>query len=171
MAASSVFGQGLGKRKSVLIVNKYPNIMNNKWEKEEFVEKILEIKGFARKTAEQFVEKFDDFKKFLEDNPDITYKLVEKKKEKKKEGTLKDQIIVVTGRSNLNKIPEFDGGDLESAVIEQGGEINTSGIRSETTMLVATEERISKGSGKLKNAAKKGITIMNLDDFIKKYLK
>ena len=64
MAASHKFGRGFGVKKLKLIINKYPDILNKKWKKEEMIEKINEIEGYDDKTSSQFVKNMQNFKKF-----------------------------------------------------------------------------------------------------------
>ena len=66
-------------------------------------------------------------------------------------------IVVFTGIRNA---------DMEKAIVAGGGTIG-SAISGKTTMVVAKDA--SESSSKLNSAREKGIPIMNIDDFGKKY--
>ena len=69
--AASHMDRGLGERKLKEIINKYPNIMSEKWERAEFIEKIKDVDGFSDKLAERFVDNFKYFKKFFKEINEI----------------------------------------------------------------------------------------------------
>ena len=69
--AASHMDRGLGERKLKEIINKYPYIMNEKWNRNEFIDKIKEVDGFSDKLAERFVDNFKFFKKFFNEVNDV----------------------------------------------------------------------------------------------------
>ncbi len=159
--AASHMDRGLGERKIKEIINKYPNLMNEKWNKNEFIEKIKEVDGFSDKLAERFVESFKEFKEFykkINEVYDMSHIL--KVKVAKKEGNLfEGKSICFTG---------FRDDELEQFVNKNGGKISSS-VSSKTFMLVYKDDN-SKDSSKYKNAEKYEIQIMSKDEFKKKYL-
>ena len=65
MKATNLLGRGMGSRRIIMILNHYPTVLTDDETPEKKIEKILEIKGFARKTAELFVKRIPNFLKFL----------------------------------------------------------------------------------------------------------
>lgn len=64
MSASCAFGYGFGTKKLEIITDLYPDVL----EKEFTLEDITNIKGFAEKTAQKFLDGLPFFKKFLNEN-------------------------------------------------------------------------------------------------------
>lgn len=160
MAASAIFGRGFGVRKSKLIVDKYPNIMNEKWDTKELKEKILEIQGFDDLTASQFADNFTKFKKFFNELSKITTiniaHLKNPSKQIKKKGTLFDgKKVVFTG---------FRNKELEDFVVNNGGLVTTS-VSKNTDLLVYSDPTSSKYT----KAVELKITVMTQDEFKKKH--
>ena len=124
------------------------------------VNKIANIKGMARKTAEVFVVKIPEFLKFME-NSNLQYKLTQTIDKKKFDEThpLYGKTIVLTGFRDpiiIDKIKQV-GAKQGSAV-------------SKNTDLVIVKDDMSKNSGKAYEAVKLTIPIMTHDEFIKKYI-
>lgn len=159
--AASHMDRGLGERKIKEVITKYPNLMNENWDKEEFIEKIKEVDGFSDKLAERFTEGFKEFKNFykkINDVYDMSHIL--KVKIIKKEGNLFDgKSICFTG---------FRDDELENFVVKNGGNVSSS-VSSKTFMLVYKDDS-AKDSNKYKNAEKYSIKIMSKDEFKKKYI-
>ena len=147
MAASHKFGRGFGVKKLKLIINKYPDILNKKWKKEEMIEKINEIEGYDDKTSSQFVKNMQNFKKFYNEI------------NKKKVGTLfTDQKIVFTG---------FRDSTFEDFINSNGGSLSSS--VSKNTSLVVYVSADGKKSSKLEKAKKLKLNLITKEDFKKKY--
>lgn len=159
MAASRVFERGLGMRKLKLITDVYPDIMKNKWSKETFIKKIIEIEGFDTKTASLFVSNFESFKEFFEEINqlyDLDYMTIADKVDKVIGDKFKEQIVVFTG---------FRDEDLEQFIIDNGGKVSGT-VSGKTTMLVYNGDT---NSSKYKEAVKRKIQIYTKEEFIKKY--
>lgn len=167
MAASHIFGRGMGVRKIKVITDAYPNIMNVTWNNEEFLEKILKLEGFSNITANKFIDGFKEFKNFFNNlNKIIDIKYLEKvtnkeEKKEKKENTqykiFNNQKIVVTG---------FRNKEIEEFINNNGGSIASS--VSKNVSLVIYE--IGTMSSKLMKANELNINVISKDDFIKTYL-
>ena len=156
MAASRLFERGLGEKKFKLIIDKYPNIMKNKWTKKEFIENIVSIDGYDIKTASKIVNNFESFKKFFNELNtifDLNY-LLNKKEEIILGNKFANQIIVFTG---------FRDKDLEKQIVDGGGKVSTS-VSGNTTLVIY----VDTSSSKYHEAIKRGIKTMTKDDFIKK---
>ena len=163
MMASNVFGLGLGEKKFKLIIDAIPNFLE-KWKKNEVKrDHIMSIEGFSDKSSDIFINGMPKFIEWLG-----LYNMVklenreEKLKEKTKSGLpvsnkFSGMVVVFTGVRNV---------DMEKAIVEEGGTIG-SGITGKTTLVIAKD--ISENSGKIKTAREKGIQLMNIEDFCKKY--
>lgn len=65
MDASNIFGHGMGESRIKLVLNEYPDILITKDSNQEKRELIMEIDGFAEKTAMKFVKNIQRFKSFI----------------------------------------------------------------------------------------------------------
>lgn len=160
MAASNIFGRGLGTRKLKLIVDKYPNILTENWDKKTLKTKILDIKGFSDITASQFASNFQNFKKFFADLEtvdiiDISY-LKYPKKIKKTGDLFLNQKIIFTG---------FRDDILEKYIVNNGGQLGNSVSKNTSLVIYKPGEKTSK----LLAAEKLGIKTMTPEEFKKEY--
>ena len=160
MGASRKFGRGLAIKKIQEILTIYPNILNEKWTKDEMIEKILEVHGFSDKLSNLFADNFKKFMNFYDEIAEIKdisrFKLVNKLVDKK--GKLNDEKIVFTG---------FRDNKLEKLIIDNGGKVSTT-VSSNTTILIH-KDGADKSSSKFTKAEKIGTKIMSYSEFIKKY--
>lgn len=163
MAASHMFGSGIGERKIKLIIDQYPDILKWKLKKNEFVEKLNEIEGFSTITSEKFYENLDDFKKFYEEInkiKDISHILkVENKKKVDETNPINGLKIVFTG---------FRDKDLKQYIEDNGGKVSDS-VSSNTNIVVHADGE--DDSSKIKKAKELGTTVMSKSEFLKKYKK
>lgn len=162
MAASHTLGRALGERKLAEIVKIYPNILENKWSQETFINKIIEVDGFSDKLATLFVENFKEFKKFyksinkiydISHFENVAAKIVEKDSD-----IFQNKNIVFTG---------FRDKELEKFIVDNGGKITTS-VSGKTFMLVYVD---GDESSKKTKAAELGIKMITKTDFMNKYVK
>ena len=91
MSASNKFGAGMGVKRLTLILDNYPNILNNK---NNIVNLIKKIDGFEEKTAKIFADNINLFKKFYKK---IKNKVTLAKNNKKKSNKLKGLKFVFSG--------------------------------------------------------------------------
>lgn len=148
MAASNLMGRNMGERRITLILNKYPNILNET----DCFEKIKEIDGFAEKTAELFVKNIPKFKQFLEDigrNPCIL-----------KLDKAIDKNFVLSG---------FRCKEIEKIIQELTGKPSGSTVNKNTIALITKDNTTE--TNKMKRAVKLNIPIILKGDFKKKYMK
>ena len=159
--AASHMDRGLGERKIKEIINKYPNIMKEKWERDDFIEKIKLVEGFSDKLAERFVDNFKHFKKFFKEINDVydLSHLLKIKVDKISGDLFKDKSICLTGTRDKSTI-EF--------IEKNGGKLSTS-VSSKTYLLIHADDA-DKSSNKFQNAVKYNITTMSLTEFKKKYI-
>lgn len=167
MAASNVFGRGFGVRKLKVIINAYPNIMNEKWNDATLKEKLISLDGFEEKTATQFILYFAKFKHFFSILEKIKIISVGHLKYVAppigavpipviNTGILfKDMKVVFTG---------FRDKELEKLIEDNEGNITTT-VSKNTNLLVYSES----SSSKYTKAIELGIKTISKDDFIKQY--
>jgi DNA ligase (NAD+) len=165
MSATNIFGRGFSEKRIELIMESYPDAFTNSISDAEKIKKISEIKGMAVKTAEAFVAKIDDFEDFLMET-DMFYKLFEFEKQHKNKGAniasvnvnnehpLYGKTIVITG---------FRNKELEEKLKNIGAKIGTT-VSKNTYMVIAKDK--ADETGKVLEAKKLGIQIMNMDEFI-----
>jgi DNA ligase (NAD+) len=168
MSASLKFQRGLGVKKLKLVIDTYPNIMKSKLSKKDLLDNINDIDGFSDITSKQFVNNFNDFKKFyvkLQKYIDVSHlekDILKTQQDKSMCENMKNQKIVFTG---------FRDSDLEKKIVNSNGSI-TGSVSKNTTIVVYVES--DKKSSKLikalelYNSTGKPILIKK-QDFIKKY--
>jgi NAD-dependent DNA ligase/DNA polymerase/3'-5' exonuclease PolX len=67
MAASNMFGRGIGERKIKPMLEAYPDILTRKESKEQKITMLKGIKGIGNENAKSFVEHIDEFMAFLKE--------------------------------------------------------------------------------------------------------
>ena len=173
-SASNIFGQGFAEKTISTILEAYPNILTSDLTDEEKVAQIKAIKGFADKTARQFVKSIDQFNSFMEKirpNKETTeekeLKEVEEnelKEEDQQSNSLKNKVLVL---SDFDK-SVYTKKEITNEVIKLGGRVEAS-VTKETNILVVGN--ILKQTTKILKAKKNSaIEIIQLDSFLKKYL-
>ena len=157
MAASNIFGRGFNNKKLELILNEYPDVLQEQQNPNK-VKKVAAIKGMATKTAEAFVEKIPAFIAFLyEVNLEAKLQQQEQYKIQKQIDTtnpLYNKSIVFTG---------FRDKQLEDQLKAIGAKIGTS--VSKNTFIVVTKDPLDE-TGKVLEAKKLGIQIMTPEQLI-----
>ena len=195
-SASNIFGQGFAEKTISTILEACPTILTSDLTEEEKVAQIKAIKGFADKTARQFVKSIAQFNSFMEkirpikeenelkeketieenelkeeENETIeenelkeTIKENELKEEEQQSNSLKNKVLVLSdfGKSVYTKK------EITNEVIKLGGHVEAT-LTKETNILVVGN--ILKHTTKIVKAKKNdAIEIIQLDDFLKKYL-
>ena len=154
MAASGVFGLGMGSRKIKLVLDMYPDVLHSKITKSD----LINIDGFEEKSSDIFLKGLEKFKKWLDD---INLKYVISSSvissSIKSLQKLKDMTIVMTG---------FRDKELEKVIEEEGGTNGTS-ISSKTAILLAKD--VNESGSKLEKARSLKVPIMTSEEFKKKY--
>ena len=157
MTASNIFQRGLGKKRIIQILKKYPDILVSKDSSEEKLNKILKLEGFKTKTAQMFVPYIDNFKEFLA-SINLEHKLqIQEKAKKNKSHPLYEKKIVMTG---------FRDKELSAILEEVGAELSSS--VSKKTFVVVVKD-IDDDTGKADKARKLNVPMMEVDDFKQKY--
>ena len=156
-AASNIFGRGFGEKRISIILKNEPNIITEELSKNEKINKLKNIDGLALKTASLFVEKIEEFKKFLFEAK-LEYKLTkESSKEKispKKELSLANKIIVLSDIKGKKEISE--------KIEKLGGEV-VGNINKNVNLLIVGS--LDNETSKIKKAKEYNIEIISIEKF------
>ena len=156
MAASNIFGMGLGEKKLKLVVENIPDIISQKISNNDLLDLIIQIDGFSTKTGKQFVSNLSKFLNFLDNHPTITLAKKDiKKKRKHSNDNINGAKIVFTG---------FRDKELEETITELGGNISTSVSKNTNYLIIKDKESIST---KITKAKESGVNVIILNDFKK----
>jgi len=160
MAASGVFGLGMGSRKIKLVTDMYPDVLNKNKNTHKITKSdLIKIDGFEEKSADVFLKGLEKFKKWLDD---INLKYVVSSSSlssgsSSQSQKLKGITIVMTG---------FRDKELEKIIEEEGGKNGTT-ISSKTGILLAKD--VNESGSKLEKARSLKVNIMTPEEFKKKY--
>ena len=156
MAASNKLGEGIGQEKIKLILIEYPNLLNEytNWNKNEFINKIIKIKGWDIKSGTLFVNNFKYFIKFYNEIKNNIKYYSEVNENTKTNGKLQNKIIVLSG---------FRNKDLQDLIMNEGGKVNNT-VSKNTDYLIIKENIISEKINKAKDL---GIQILTISEFNK----
>jgi NAD-dependent DNA ligase len=153
MEGSNVFGRGFGKKKLRLIVNNFPNLLVENPDEN----KLASISGFSQKSAAEFIQGLEEFRKFMQVNG-----ISCENHEQRKKGTDSHHVggpnVVFTGFRNeqLASLVEND----------YGGTISDSVSKNTDVVVVKNdlEQANAKPTGKIKKAKELGIPTLVLSD-------
>ena len=158
MSASNIFGRGLSYKKFELIMHELPDILISDETNEQRVVAVENIKGMARKTAEAFVEKIEDFKTFLKE-ASLEDKLYEDDVKLNIDFThpLYNKTICMTGTRD-KRIMEL---------LQKVGAVLGNTVSKNTFLVIAKTKE--EDTGKAEEARKLGIDIMTPNEFMSLY--
>lgn len=148
MAASNIFGTGIGERKLEVVLAQVPDILSGAYRKRDIMEALTGVEGFQKKTAERVAEGIPLFLEFLQEHPQITIVF---RKKTSQNLPLTGQIFVFSG---------FRDKEFQAVLERLGAKVSTS-VTSRTTTLVTKDTDVS--SGKAKQARDMNIKIMTKD--------
>jgi DNA ligase (NAD+) len=161
MVASGMFGMGIGTAKVGAILENYPDILDRfeNYTKDELIEEICQLDGFAIKTATNFYEGLIKFEKFMELHAGNITIVSSVEKNIATSGVMAGELVVMTG---------FRNAKLKDWIERMGGRTSDSPSAKMTILIV---KDLSKGSGtvKFKKAQALGVDIYQMDSFISKY--
>jgi hypothetical protein len=165
MAASKVFGRGLGVRKFEEVFKVYPDFINDPKTYKEYVTMLEKVPGFGDKTAKLAAEGMNEFWKFVGDHVsdqlmvtivDNTFAPIDHPS-----GPLNPDIngknICITG---------FRDAAMADFITRNGGKVQDN-CTGTTHMVVRKNDSYS--SKKTETAALKGLPILSRDDFTMRY--
>ena len=145
MCASSVFGEGIGSRKLVALLDAVPNLLGLKG---DISARIVSVDGFQEITAQKIAEAIPKFKAWLKLHPQI------------KIGATSPPVSVST--SGVVVFSGFRDDDLEAAAASAGYRVSAS-VTKDTTLVVAKDP--ASTSGKVKKGRSLGIDVVDVDTF------
>jgi len=162
MIASNAFGRGFHLKRFDLILEYYPDVLlasNDTYTREM----LLKIPGIAEQTADAFMEGIPRFLQFLEE-------IGQKKKIQMQNNNIyiKAEDNILQGKNVI--LTGFRDKELEGKIIAKGGKIGSSVSGNTFVVLIKTTEEKSTTTGKITEAKKRDIPIMNVEDFMKLYL-
>jgi NAD-dependent DNA ligase len=181
MSASQKFGRGFGITKIELIMEKYPEVLNDQ---ERNIQLLAAIPGIGDKTATEFVERIPLFLEFMKECG-----LEEKIKNKivKIRSPTTNTNNNVENLKNVNVEPVIDttnplygktivmsgfrDKELEAILKQKGMKVSSNIKKDILALLVSslpTDE--TQVSGKIKEAREKNISIMTVAEFREKYM-
>ena len=158
MAATNMFGRGIGRRRLQAILDAYPTIIQGKMTKAEAEDKIAQLKGFGDKTAKDFMKHLKTFLAFMK-TTHLESKLKIKKKKVNTNHPLFDKNIVMTG---------FRNKDLAEDITKRTGKPLKTSV-SKNTFVVLVKD-LEEDTSKAEEARNLGIPLMTAAAFAKKYL-
>jgi len=173
MAASQIFGRGMGTRKLKLITSNYPNILElytNKT-KEELTNLINNISGFETKSTSKIIDNIEEFiiylNKLIKIKPNIIKNNINKKdnKNKTKDNIENNDIIDNKYKDYKNKTIVFTGfrdKEIESILENMGTKI-TSSVSKNTDIVIAAD--VNEDSSKVLKAKQLNIKLISKDQF------
>ena len=152
----------MGIKRINLIIDNIPNLFSKKWDENELVETITNIKTFNNITALIFVNGYKDFIKwFLElktKQDKIKIKVNKRNKVKKSDKQIfKDKKILLSG---------FRDKEIQDFIISNGGSIPSTISKSLNLLIIPNKTTINQ---KTKKAEELNIKIMTKEEFKRKY--
>lgn len=155
MDASGVFPRGVSDTRLQSVAEHHNLMQLAKMSKAEVVELISGIHGFQEKTASMIAIGLPKFVKWIQ-RTGLTVTEIKKVKVKLESQKLAGQAITFTG---------FRDKEAESLIVSNGGQVVSFGGR--TTILLVSPT--GKASTKADKAREKGIQVLTLDQFTRKY--
>ena len=152
-----MFGRGLGENRMKLIMEAHPDILTSKLSSLEKRELVMDVDGFAEKTAMKFVKNIGKFKKFMKEN-ELSMVYLSAKKTFDKSHPLYEKKILMSG---------FRDEDLKEKIRKFGAQVASS-VSSHLDILIVKDKN-TVGSKKDKAEKIGTIQIMTKDEFLKKY--
>ena len=158
MAATNIFGRGMGERRIRAILKAYPDILTKKESTAEKIEKVAVIGGFGQKTGVAFVQYIPNFLEFIQET-NLKGKLTQKPATAKTSShPLADKRIVMTG---------FRDKALVEELTKLGAKLSNS-VSKNTFAVIVKDLDATTGSAEI--ARSKNIPLMTPAEFRKKYL-
>ena len=167
MAASNMFGRGIGLRKIKPIMTTYPDILTVSNSDEEKREMLMSVEGIGKENAKSFVENIDKFLVFME-KAELSNKLnnnvnkITKNKEEKETVEIKNHPL--TGKHIV--MTKIRDKYIIEKLAEVGGILDDNFSKKTDILITKTYE---DESNKIKKARELNIPIFIPGDFVKKY--
>ena len=151
MAATNLMGRTIGERRITMILSKYPNILTDT----DKLEKVMEVDGFAEKTAKLFVSNIPKFMDFL----DYT----------KLKGTNSyfTSFLCLKSHSNI-VLSGFRSKEISQKIQEMTGSLPSKTVNKKTNLLIVKDKQ--KRTQKIIRAENLSIPILTIEEFRDKYM-
>jgi DNA ligase (NAD+) len=162
MANSNIFGRGLNEKKINLIMKEIPDILTSSYSKEEKINKVSQVKGMAKKSAEAFVEKIDEFNLFLKEL-EIEIEI---------DNVVNNESIIVDNTNPLFEKNIVITGSRDKSILEYLKKVGanlSSNVNKNTFVVIAKTK--DEDTGKANDANKLNIPILTIEEFSDKYMK
>ena len=171
MAASQIFGRGIGSRKFKLIIDVYPNIIDifNKEGYENTLKLINTINGFENKTSIKVVDNLKSFETWLNNllklKKDALFKMNQNVNSLENDAELKKYSAKIKDYSNKTIVfTGFRDKDVE-VILEKLGTKITNSISKNTDILVASNP--DENTAKINKAKELDVKIISKEQFYK----
>lgn len=162
MISSNLFGRGFSEKKIEMIMNECPDILNSNISEKEKIQMLLNIKGFAIKTASSFVERIELFIHFIKEigysHLLFTNSLSNNKIQQDTSHPLFQKTIVMSG---------FRENSIQEQIKQCGGKMG-SNVSSKTFALIVKDK--TERTSKINDALQNNIPLYTLEEFTRKYL-
>jgi DNA ligase (NAD+) len=190
MAASSLFGRGIGAKKLAPVLEVYPTIADMDAPVPTY-EQLLSIQGMGDVSAKAILEGIVPFRKFLKEighrcnvkpilrqqpqqpqqsQPSQPLQPSQSSQQPTKNPSGSKSVKTIKPIADMSGMTivftGFRNKEWENMITDAGGK-NTTSISKNTSIVVAAD--VHEESGKLKKARELGVSIMSRDDFAKKY--
>jgi len=170
MVGSNKFGHGMGERKIKKILDEIPDIIYQYIEKKDaqLINQIIQLEGFDKITATQFIKGMGNFLKLLNEIPDsIQHRLLLEVQEedvgsKTTSGKMQGLKVVFSG---------FRDKEWEKKIVSLGGEVSTSVSKNTKILVTTAEDIVAKTNAKVLKAFELGVQLMSKEEFETKYIK
>jgi NAD-dependent DNA ligase len=171
MAASQIFGRGIGSRKFKLIIDVYPNIIEifNKEGYENTLKLINTVNGFENKTSIKVVDNLKSFETWLSNllklKKDALFKMNQNLNSLENDAELKKYSDKIKDYSNKTIVfTGFRDKDVE-IILEKLGTKITNSISKNTDILVASNP--DENTAKINKAKELDVKIISKEQFYK----
>jgi DNA ligase (NAD+) len=161
LGASGVFGFGMAEKKIELLLEAFPTIFKEykTMEKTEFYDKLINIKGFSDKSIKYISKNINIAGKFIEMMSQYT-DFTDVKKSSIIDCPLKNMKIVFSGFRDT----QF------ALMLKSKGAKQMSSVSSNTSVLIVLDKN-KEGGGKVKEALKFKVEILEKKEFVLKYIR
>ncbi len=150
MAGSGIFGEGLGEERFEMLISSFPD-----WRCEDLTpEDLITIPGIGPILSEQISLNLPKFKEWINKNKLC---IPGERAKSAVEQDLRGEVIIFTGFTNES---------LKHELQSRGAIIKDNWVNS-ATLVVA--KSVNANSNKITKAREKGVKVMNIEKFIKKY--
>ena len=156
MSATNLFGRNMGEKRLEIILKTYPKLFTTNIT----IQELTMIKGLAKKTASQFINKLPSFIKFINDS-DLKDKLNYNPPQviiDNHDNKLYNKKIVITG---------FRSKEFEEKLKEKGCSISAT-VTNNVFAVIAKNK--NESSTKIDKASELQLPIYDLNEFINKYI-